>query len=193
MEYPQSVPSAQPDDVIKKTAELACREFLQQIIKKQPLGLLSNGNNARIFSFETYLREKGMSEEMIQQCCDHVKSTDFLANNYKKSSRWSITAIWAIIKLILFTMCPGVGLYLFVAAFLWTFEISILKWGAFMLFALSGTIVFATFLFAKNFTEKRKLTTAGGGPQLIIKFKDSDELTWLKSKNKLFVEGKANG
>jgi hypothetical protein len=190
MEKPQSVhPAAQKTDILNSTAKSVFSDFLKQIPKPQSKGFISEGNSQKIFSFERYLRETGRSEELIDKYCNFIKAHHAEeAAAEKKSQVFILTDYRSLVKVLLISMIPGIVLYGLIAAFLWTFEISFLEWKTCILFALSSTFLMALSLSIQYLRLKRNERLGIVQTEYIIKCFDSDELTYLKNKNKLFVE-----
>src|SRR5688500_17405955 len=142
MENFQSVqPASTNNDLLTKAAELAYLDFVKQITKPTSKGFISEGENGKkIFSFETYLRESGRSEDLIQHYCNHIKTSNYAMTAASKGVIFSfkMNNIWGVLAVIFLAMIPGILLYLLIAAFLWTFTISFWNWLPFSLFALCG-------------------------------------------------------
>ncbi|THU41425.1 hypothetical protein FAM09_04770 [Niastella caeni] len=188
MEYPQSTQSAtQNDTAVKKAAEEAYTEFVQQIAKPQSRGFISESGGRKIFSFETYLRETGISAELIQVYCNHIKTTSFVPKLSKQVSYlFTVDNTKALTKVLLYAMMPGICIYLLVAGFLWTFDISL--WIPFLSFTLAGPILLILTMYYKFHQGKRQNKARKTEPSFFIKHFDDDEFTYMKSKNRLFVE-----
>lgn len=184
MDNNQSVQSAaQNPNLINKAAKSAFSDFVKQIPKPQFKGFISEDGHQRIFSFESYLREMGRSEDLIYKYCNHIKSTGAEeAAPEKKPELYKLTDYLFLSKLFLLSFIPGIVLYLLVAAFLWTFEISFLQWKPFILFALSWPVILAPLLALQYMRLKRNERLGIIETEYIIKCFDSDELTFLKSK-----------
>ena len=180
-----NTPTTRNTDLINKAAELAFSDFLKQVTKSNSKGFISEANGQKIFSFETYLRETGSSEDRIQTYCSHIKSIEDTA---AKSRLYRLIDYRTWIKALLITLVPGVVLYLLVTAFLWTFGISFLKLVPFILFALSCPF-FYSLLYLRQYLQLKKARKSGiTRQQYIIKYFDNDELTFVKAKSRLFVE-----
>lgn len=190
MEYPSSV---QPDTTnnasLKNDAEKAFMEFVQQINKKQSKGFISNSEKGDIFSFETYLRETGVSTEMVQTYCNHAKAINALEMTSKKMTRelyWANNKVLA--KAAMYFTIAALFFYALVAAFFYTFDISLWNWKAFSIFVFTGPVILLVAASIKMNAAKRKFNAGEGTIRFIIKYFDNDELTFTKAKSRLFVE-----
>jgi hypothetical protein len=149
-------------------------------------------NGKKIFSFESYLKETGKAK-YIEAYCSHIKATDYVSNmvTFTQNRWWMRTR--GSLELLLFlsqSLLPGIFLYLLIVAFLATFNISFWSWLPAILFALTGPAM-AVIIFIPQARRNRRENRAGNGNvQYIVKNFDNDELTFLRTKNKLFVEGK---
>jgi hypothetical protein len=197
MEYPSfDQPTLPVNASLKKDAEKAFREFLQQINKKQSKGFITNSEKGDIFSFETYLREAGTSTEIIQAYCNHAKAINALEATSKKVSRenfWANTKVLS--KAAMYFMIAAIFFYALVGAFFYTFDISLWNWKAFSLFVFTGPVIMLVMAYIKLNAAQRKLNAAPqkfnegeGIVRFIIKYFDNDELTFTKAKSRLFKE-----
>jgi hypothetical protein len=190
METPQSVqPVSDNNDPLKKDAETAYRQFVEQIMRHKG-GLQSESEHGKIFSFETYLREKNVAATLIQAYCTHIKTSDFVekyAAESNKPAKFFRGNFRILLLFFLISWAPGLLLYLPVAAFLSTFGISIWSVKPLLFFALTGPVLVAVLLTIHYIRGKREIK-AGTEPQYVIKYFDNDELTFVKSKSRLFVE-----
>lgn len=95
-----------------------------------------------------------------------------------------------LVTFLFWSMLSGGCLYLLIVAFLATFDISFWGWLPAILFTISGPLVVAMALFIQYLRLKRDIKNGTKmQPQYIIKNFDNDEITFLRTKNKLFVEG----
>ncbi|WP_205508666.1 hypothetical protein [Longitalea arenae] len=186
MDKPQSI---QPD-AVHKDAETAYRQFIKQILRHSG-GLQSESEHGKIFSFETYLREKGISAELVSAYCTHLKTSDFaekFAAETNKPGRIYLNNIRVLLTFFLISWVPGILLYLLVAAFLFTFAISIWSYKPFLYFALSGPVLAAVVLIPQYMRAKKQKRSGTKSPPYVIRYFDNDELSFAKSKSRLFVE-----
>lgn len=196
METPQSNQSASQnyDPLKSKAIEERWDEFLRQLVQAKPHGFVSESENGiKIYSFESWLRDTG-KQAFIQEYCNYIKDS-----NYMSTAAARINGLWRpgsqnlrlLVTFLFWSMFAGVCLYMLVVAFLATFDISFWGWLPAILFTLSGPLVVATALFIQQRRLKQEIKNGTAKqPQYIIKNFDNDELTFLRNKNKLFVEGK---
>lgn len=184
-----NTPSVSPANtntaLFEAAAKDAFSEFIRQITKTNAKGLISEGNGQKIFSFETYLRDKGRPEETINGFCSYIKSIE---NTAEKDRIFKITDYRVWMRSLGYTTIPGVVLYLLITALLWTFDISFLNWVPFILFALSGPVIFMLLYLSQYLKMKSELRSGKPLEQYIIKYFDNDEVTFVKAKSRLFVE-----
>ena len=96
-----------------------------------------------------------------------------------------------LVKLLGGTMLLGVCLYLLIAAFLATFTISCWGWLPAVLFAVSLPLAMGGGLLFQHYKLKRYIKDGTFmQPLYIIKNFDNDDITFLRTKGRLFVEGK---
>ena len=190
MDNTQTVqPATQNTNLINKAAKLAFSDFLNQISKPECKGFISEDNNKKIFSFETYLREIGRSEELTYKYCSYIKTAGREgAVNGNIPTVYRLTDTRFLVKLFLLAMLPGILLYLLLAAFLWTFDIPFLNRVNFILFALSWPVILAPLLILQYVRLKTNKRLGTNHTENLIKCFDSDEITSLKNKSRLFVE-----
>ena len=195
METPQSNQPASDHDLLKsKAIEERWDEFLRQLIQAKPHGFVSESENGiKIYSFESWLRDTG-KQAFIQEYCNYIKDS-----NYMTTAATRINGLWKpgsqnlrlLATFLFWAMFSGGCLYMLVVAFLATFDISFWGWLPAILFTMSGPLVVATALLFQYFRQKRAIKNGTKTkPQYIIKNFDNDEITFLRNKNKLFVEGK---
>lgn len=182
-------------DVLKsKAIEERWDEFLRQLIQARPQGFLSESENGiKIYSFESWLRDTG-KQAFIQEYCNYIKDSNYMTTAANRSNGFMqpISQNLRLLATFLFwAMFTGACLYLLVVAFLATFDISFWGWLSATLFILSGPLIVAMALLIQYLRLKRDIRSGRAvQPQFIIKNFDSDEITFLRNKNKLFVEGK---
>lgn len=191
METPQfAQPVADNNDTLKIDAENAYRQFVQQIAQHAG-GLQSESEHGKIFSFETYLREKNVTATLIQAYCTYIKTSDFIekyAAESNKPGKIFLSNVRTLLLIFLASWAPGLLLYLPVAAFLSTFNISIWSIKPLLYFALTGPVLVTMLLSVQYISAKRKMKAGTHNPQYVIKYFDNDEITFIKSKSRLFVE-----
>jgi hypothetical protein len=174
-------------DLLNSAAELAFSDFLKQMFKPDSKGFISEANYVKIFSFESYLRETGYAANIVQGYCDHIKSTKSAVAE-KAPRLIKVSDYRSLAKICLTLMTPGIMLYLLVVAFLWTYDISLLHWVPFILFALSCPFMMALLLLFQYLRAIREEKSGVVKVQYIVKYFDDEELTYVKSKSRLFVE-----
>lgn len=177
-----------------KAIEERWDEFLRQLVQGKPQGFLSESENGiKIYSFESWLRDTG-KQSFIQEYCSYIKDTNYMSTAFAKINgvRWPGSKNMKLLATFLFwAMFTGACLYLLIVAFLATFDIKFWGWLPAVLFIISGPLVVATALLLQRLRLKREIKSGSiKQPQYIIKNFDNDELTFLRNKNKLFVEGK---
>lgn len=193
MESSQQVQAAKQDERIKQEAERLFRSFWTKILTRNPIGLLAEiEDGKKVFSFESYLRETGKAE-YIEAYCSHIKATNYVSNMVSFTKHLWPMRIMGVLKLVLVlspSFLPGVFLYLLIAAFLATFNISFWGWLPAVLFALTGPVMLAMLFISQARRNRVERKAGNGNVQYIVKNFDNDELTFLRTRNKLFVEGK---
>ncbi|WP_207511852.1 hypothetical protein [Longitalea luteola] len=187
METPRSVQTVFDNNTsLNKEAEAAYQQFVNQILSKGG-GLQSESEHGKIFSFETYLKEKGVAADRIQGYCNHIKTSDFVQRSNKRVNIY-VNNIRVLLMFFLISWVPGILLYLLVAAFLSTFAISIWGYKPVLCFALTGPVLAAIVLVPQYIRGKKGIKANTNRPQYVIKYFDNDELSFIKSKSRLFVE-----
>lgn len=169
-------------------------DFLRQLLKAKPNGLVSESENGvKIYSFESWLRDTG-KQANIQEYCNYIKDSNYMATAAESANGVKIPAsqnVRVLATILTGAMLVGVCLYLLIAAFLATFSISCWNWLAAILFAASGPLLIGATLLLQYLRLKRDLKNGTlMQPQYIVKNFDNDEITFLRTKNKLFVEQK---
>jgi hypothetical protein len=178
------------DNDTRAAAERAFNDFLLQVQYKDPKGLLSTGNG-KIFSFEKFLRDNSFRESVIVAYCNHVKST-----NYFEPAAKSMRVKWVIfksyLKLVAIMAVAACVLYLLFATLLLLFSISWWNMKTFLEmvggFTITGTVVALYKLFKDYATRKKEDRKPNPNALFIIKYFDNDELTFARSKSRLFRE-----
>ena len=196
METPQfNQPASRNYDLLKsKAIEERWDEFLRHLVQAKPHGFVSESENGiKIYSFESWLRDTG-KQSYIQEYCNYIKDSKYMATAAARANGIRLPAsqdLRLLVTFLFWAMFAGGCLYLLIAAFLATFDISFWGWLPAILFTLSGPLVVATALLVQQLRLKRGIKNGTIMlPQFIIKNFDNDELTFLRNKNKLFVEGK---
>lgn len=168
-------------------AEKAYRTFLMQIFKKKPKGLLSESEGGKIYSFESYLRQTGQSEQVIADWCNYVKSTDYARRAGKSLKRRGAFVI-SILKILFWAVIVTSCVYVLVSAFMLLFGVSLWHMRTFISFLVAGPSImmaFIVFAWIKSMKKKHQ----GYIPNVpVVKYFDNDELTFTKAKSRLFVE-----
>ena len=196
MDTPQSnQPASRDYDLLKsKAIEEHWDEFLRQLVQAKPHGFVSESENGiRIYSFESWLRDTG-KQSFIQEYCSYIKDTNYMATAIARSNGKRLIGshnLRLLVTFLFWAMFTGACLYLLIVAFLATFDIAFWGWLPAILFIISGPLVVATALFIQYLRLKRDIKSGTKmKTQYILKNFDNDELTFLRNKNKLFVEGK---
>jgi hypothetical protein len=188
-------PASQNYDLLKsKAIEERWDEFLRQLVQAKPHGFVSESENGiKIYSFESWLRDTG-KQSFIQEYCNYIKDSRYMATAAARINGLALPTFQNLRLLLTFlfwAMFAGVCLYMLVVAFLATFDISFWAWVPAILFTISGPLVVATALFIQRLRLKREIKSGTiKPPQFIVKNFDNDELTFLRNKSRLFVEGK---
>lgn len=197
MKYPQPVPGEEKNDPLthKKGAEKAFDVFLKQVFRKQAQGFISEGENGKIFSFETYLRETGHEHDIITGYCRHAKDVNLLERTAGKLRKFGIYFEKGFFKGLLILLgiafVPVLLVYLLAATLLLIFNVSLWNGSAFIAFTLTGIVVMLGYMFLKPSKKGRAKKGKASGqsqPLYVIKYFDNDELVFTKSKGRLFVE-----
>jgi hypothetical protein len=195
METSQSnQPASRNYDLLKsKAIEERWDEFLRQLVQARPHGFVSeSGNGIKIYSFESWLRDTG-KQSFIQEYCNYIKDSNYMTTAAARFNGIRLTGsqnLRLLVTFLFWAMFAGVCLYMLIVAFLATFDISFWGWLPAILFTVSGPLVVASALFLQHLRLKREIKNGTiMQPQYIIKNFDNDELTFLRNKNKLFVEG----
>jgi hypothetical protein len=195
METPQSnQPASQNYDLLKsKAIEERWDEFLRQLIQAKPHGFVSESETGiKIYSFESWLRDTG-KQSFIQEYCNYIKDSNYMTTAATRFNDLRLPVaqnLRLLVTFLFWALLSGGCLYLLIVAFLATFDISFWGWLPAILFTISGPLVVATALFIQYLRLKRDVKNGTKmKPQYIIKNFDNDELTFLRTKNKLFVEG----
>lgn len=185
MKYPQPEPGEDRDDPFFyiKGAEKAFVAFSSQLFGKNAKGFISESENGKIFSFESYLRELGKPADEIAALCKTAKRVDFMANskNIRKSA-------WGFNSKLLLKMIPGFILfttfiYIVVAFLLGLFHVRLFTWKIYFSFVL---ILSALIIMYMGYKIMRAQNLKAGAPLFVIKYFDNDELTFTKAKSRLF-------
>jgi hypothetical protein len=200
MKYPQPASSEEREDpaFYMKGAEKAFIEFTNQLFNKNAKGFISESENGKIFSFETYLRETGRPEDEIVGYCKHAKAGNLLEKAASKARSFKIVFEKGFLKGLLVLIAIGFAVslivYLVVAALLLVFSVSLWNVKSFFAFTSIGTVLVVVRMFLKP-AKKGKNGTSDkqAAPLYVIKYFDNDELTFTKAKSRLFVEGQAGG
>ncbi|MBO9200287.1 MULTISPECIES: hypothetical protein [Niastella] len=190
METSQSTNPANDAATLKRTEiEHQWDVFMQQILQASSNGFIGETENGiKIYSFESWLRDTG-NRSFIQEYCTYLKDNDFMATHAVKGAKLHIQNFKVLSKFLLWSLLPGIFLYLLVAAFLNTFDISFWSWLPAILFGLTGPILVLMMLLPQYIRlMKEKKNGEYIQPQYVIKYFDNDELTFLKSRNRLFKE-----
>ena len=196
MKNPQPTPGEDKKEpfIHAKDAETAFTQFVRQLAQKQAKGFISEGEQGKIFSFETWLRENGYTANVIGGYCAHAKSVNMLEMVARKGRKFSIYFEKGFIKgwlfLIGILLVPALLIYLLAATLLLIFDVSLWNGSAFLSFTGIAMVVILGFLLMKprkNRTKKGQ-TNATPQPLYVIKYFDNDELVFAKAKSRLFVE-----
>jgi hypothetical protein len=195
MKNPQPAPGEDRDDLFfyRKGAEKAFVEFVRQLMQKQAKGFISESEHGKIYSFETYLRENGLSEDEIAGYCKHAKAVNLLEKTASKARSFGFVFERGFLKGLLVLIGIGFAIslivYLLVATLLLVFSVSLWNMKGFLAFTSIGMVVLVVYMFLKP---AKKGKNGGSGkqaaPLYVIKYFDNDELTFTKAKNRLFVE-----
>lgn len=187
MKYPQPATGKERDDPFfyRKDAEKAFVAFSSQLFGKDAKGFISESENGKIFSFESYLRELGKPANEIEALCKTAKRVDFMANSKKlKKSAWVFNS-----KLLL-KMIPGFILfttfiYTVLAFVLGLFHVRLFTWKIYFSFVLIVSGIITLYV---GYKILRAQNLKAGTSMFVIKYFDNDELTFTKAKSRLFVE-----
>ena len=193
MKYPQPAPGEDKNDPFfyKNGAEKAFTEFVKQVFQNQAQGFISEGENGKIFSFETYLRETGHEPGIITGYCQHAKAVNLLEKTARKARKFRIIigkgSLKALLLLFGIALVSVLLVYLLVASLLLIFNVSLWNGSAFLAFTSIGVVVMLAYLFLKP-SKKGAAKKGKANPLYVIKYFDNDELTFTKAKSRLFVE-----
>ncbi|OQP50931.1 hypothetical protein A4H97_03655 [Niastella yeongjuensis] len=188
MENAQPIQPVKQDERIKREAEKLFQSFWNGIISRKPVGLLTEMESGqKIFSFESYLRETGKGE-YVEAYCSHIKSADIASDMVTFTNMgWArFKGGLSLLGVLLLILLPGILLYLLIVAFLATFSISFWGWLPAVLFALTGPVMVAILFIPTAKQTRQESRASQKNLQYIIKNFDNDELTFLRTKSKLF-------
>ena len=187
MKHLQPAPGEERDDPFfyVKSAEKAFVAFSHQLIGKNAKGFISESENVKIFSFESYLRELGIPADEIAALCKAAKRADFMANSKKlRKSAWVFN-----VKTLL-TMIPGfilfaIFIYTVLAFLLGLFHVRLFTWKIFFSFVLTFSALITLYM---GYNILKAQNSKAEALKIVIKYFDNDELTFTKAKSRLFVE-----
>lgn len=195
MKYPQSAPGEERDDPFfyMKGAEKAFVEFVRQLMQKQSKGFISESEHGKIYSFETYLRENGLSEDETAGYCKYAKAVNLLEKTASKARSFGIVLERGFLKGLLVLIGIGFAVslivYLLVATVLLIFGVSLWSMKGFFAFTSIGTVLVVVRMFLKPAKKGKNGESAKqAAPLFVIKYFDNDELTFTKAKSRLFVD-----
>lgn len=175
----------QQNKFVNTQAEKACSDFLMQIFKLQPKGLLSESESGKIFSFESYLKETGQSEQVISDWCTYAKSTDYF-NQGRKGMKGIRAFVTSMGKILFWTVIVTGVVYVLISTFMLLFGVSLWHVSTFISFLIAGPSIVVAFLIFSLVKGSKKHVSGAAVP--IIKYFDNDELTFIRAKSRLFVE-----
>jgi hypothetical protein len=183
MKCPQPAPGEDKNDPFfyQKGAEKVFIEFIKQVFQKQAQGFVSEGENGKIFSFETYLRETGYGPDVITGYCQHAKEVNLLEKTARKARKFGIYVEKGFFKGLLLLLgiafVPVLLIYLLVATLLLIFNVSLWNGSAFLTFTAIGVVVMWGYLFLKPSKKSRGKKGKANGeskPLYVIKYFDND-------------------
>lgn len=185
MKYPQPEPGEDRDDPFFyiKSAEKAFVAFSSQLPGKDAKGFISESENGKIFSFESYLRELGKPADEIEALCKAAKRIDF-----KTNSKLVKRGAWAYNIKLLLKMIPGFILfttfiYTVLAFVLGLFHVRLFTWKIYFSFVLIVSGIITLYV---GYKILRAQNLKAGTPMFVIKYFDNDELTFTKANRRLF-------
>lgn len=194
MKHPQPAPGEERDDPFfyMKGARSTFLGFIQQVWQKQSLGFVSEGEDGKIFSFETYLRDMKYEPDVIEGYCKYAKEVNLLKSVSEtefKSLRYKAKGLVGALWVALIILVLALVLYVLSAAVSGIFNVNLWNWRSFLGFTGKAMLVLiAGFILL---VKRKKKASAGGGHKqvpYIIKYFDNDELTFAKAKSRLFAE-----